>query len=491
MVTQWCIGMLFTVLCLTAGACEGVQVGVESSAATATAPALVASPASEGPDAAPATAARSASPPATATVARRSATPSPAGATETSAPIATATASGEPAVFRPGEAAVTQTTVNIELVFDASGSMAEPLAGQAKIEAARTAMERVIAELPDSAPNLNVGFRVFGHKGGSSDAQRAESCQSTDLLVPVRGVDKEQLRRGVNAFQPTGWTPISLALQRAGDDLTAAENTRSAIVLVTDGEETCGGDPCAVARALRGSAAEVRIDVIGLGTSPAQDSRLRCIAENGGGVYGAAQSGDALGQRLTELVTGTVARSTLTIHTIGPDGPTRDVLVKVRDAQGKEVSLVDPVDERLSSEPPFADGRQRIEVAPGTYRIEVTTINTSPAQRDPMRTTLYTAEIAPGQNTDAVVGFGTLTVTSTDSSLREDGSGRWRDIELQKLDGGQWKETLTQRFYPGQPFRLTPGVYRLVYLAGSNPTVIVDAIAIAPGSPVQAEVRTP
>ncbi len=161
----------------------------------------------------------------------------------------TGAAGGSPDILRPAEGRAGQVVTNIQLVLDASGSMAQSIGNETKIQAARRAMERIIDTLPNN-PDLNVGFRVFGHEGDGTEAQKARSCQSTALLVPVQGVNKELLRQQTQAWQPAGWTPISLALQKAGEDFRPGKNVRNAIIMVTDGEETCGGDPCAVAKAL-------------------------------------------------------------------------------------------------------------------------------------------------------------------------------------------------------------------------------------------------
>ncbi|NJO85012.1 MAG: hypothetical protein HC828_21170, partial [Blastochloris sp.] len=127
--------------------------------------------------------------------------------------------SSDPTVFNPSSGEAGASSVNIQLVFDASGSMAEDIGGETKIDAARRAMKQVIGTLPADNPRLNVGFRVFGHKGDNTDAGKAESCQSTELLVPINGVNADLLRQQVDLYAPTGWTPISLALQNAGEDM--------------------------------------------------------------------------------------------------------------------------------------------------------------------------------------------------------------------------------------------------------------------------------
>src|SRR3712207_6794901 len=90
-----------------------------------------------------------------------------AASTAETAPAATiapaAAPEDAPITFTPNDAGGTK-TINIELVFDASGSMAQSLGGETRIEAARRAMQRVIDTLPENVPGLNVGFRVYGHK---------------------------------------------------------------------------------------------------------------------------------------------------------------------------------------------------------------------------------------------------------------------------------------------------------------------------------------
>ena len=208
-------------------------------------------------------------------------------------------------------------------------------------------------------------------------------------------------------------------------------------------------------------------------------------------MYVDAQDGDTLQRSLQELIAASLQRSTLTIQAIDPDGPTADVIIDLYDEGGASIPLFNELDEQLSSAAPFADGRQRVEVPPGTYRIELTAKNNPVSQITAHNTISYPARITEGQNTDAIVGFGSLTVTSDDTSLRLDGSNRFSDIELQKQIEGRWEATLNQRFYPGEPFRLKPGVYRLVYLTDGQERLIGDTIAIAPGKAVTVEIRNP
>lgn len=406
----------------------------------------------------------------------------PTGATENTPTVAPDDnpASDDTNIFRPAEGEASRIVTNIQLVFDASGSMVQKIGNETKIQAARRAMERVIDALPDN-PDLNVGFRVFGHEGDSSEAQKARSCQSTALLVPMQGVNKELLRQQTQAWQPTGWTPISLALQKAGEDFQSGERVRNVIIMVTDGEETCGGDPCAVAKALAESQATVRIDVVGFGLTPDVAKTLRCITENSGGVYTDAQNGDALVQTLEELITATLQRSTLRLIPVGIDGAPEEVsLSRLINEQGEDVlkTVQLPWMARFARE-------QVVELPPGQYRFTISYIEIGGDQTPKHIETTYTAIIEEARETVAVIGRGQVTfINDSPQSLRAG------DVRVEKAVDGQWEESIS----PGQlvsfgayfaferPFRLTPGRYRVYDRKQGK--VLIDNLIIVPGKEI-------
>jgi Ca-activated chloride channel homolog len=95
-------------------------------------------------------------------------------------------------------------------------------------------------------------------------------CQQTALLVPLgqgnRRAIIEQVPiieqvRGIRAF---GMTPLTYALeQSARSDFTGVTG-RKVIILISDGADTCGGDPCRLIRMLPTYGIRIKIDVIGL-----------------------------------------------------------------------------------------------------------------------------------------------------------------------------------------------------------------------------------
>lgn len=189
--------------------------------------------------------------------------------------------------------------VNVELVFDSSGSMAQEVSpGVTRIEAAKQVLNDVVDAIPEQE-GINVGFRVYGHQGTNQEADRAESCQSTELIVPVQGTDKDLLRAAIESYQPVGWTPITLALEEAANDFEApAESEVNAIVLVTDGLETCGGNACDAAAAIAEGDVNVTTYVVGFGLTQDEQATLQCIADAGGGLNLNATNADELNDAL-------------------------------------------------------------------------------------------------------------------------------------------------------------------------------------------------
>jgi Ca-activated chloride channel family protein len=180
------------------------------------------------------------------------------------------------------------------LVLDSSGSMKEPAGGGgSKIEAARTALDRVVADLPEDA---EVGLRVFGATVFSRDQKGA--CTDSQLVVRPGTGNRADLRRAVASYKPYGETPIGYALNRAAGDL-GSEGQRS-IVLVSDGIATCQPDPCDVARRLADQGIDLQIDVVGLGVSGKARNQLRCIAAQGNGTYYDADSADEITKSLSK-----------------------------------------------------------------------------------------------------------------------------------------------------------------------------------------------
>lgn len=265
-------------------------------------------------------------------------------------------------------------TINLQLIVDQSGSMAAATdTGVLRIDAAKSVLNEVIAQIPE-AEGVNVGFRVYGHRGNNQPEGQAESCVSSDLLVPMQGVDKAALTSQVDALQPIGWTPLGYALQEAANDFTqpASDDVVNAIIMVTDGLETCGADPAAIAGELKNTEAGITTHVIGFGTAPDELAILEGITQaSGGQLIGSNNAGQllsALFEILEELEvveeTGTGLERTSPLG-IGRIGQVGDYEVNVLSVTPDATDIV--MAENQFNEPPAAGNQFSLARVAVTY----------------------------------------------------------------------------------------------------------------------------
>ena len=185
---------------------------------------------------------------------------------------------------------------NVMLVLDASGSMWGQIDGRAKIEIAREATGRVVSDWDQAN---QIGLIAYGHR-------RKGDCADIETLIPLGPMEGDVFMDTVNAINPKGMTPLSQAVIDAAAALKSSEQ-KATVILVSDGEETCKLDPCAVGAELEKSGVDFTAHVIGFDVqNPAHQAQLRCLAENTGGRYFNAR--DA--QELSSAVQGAMKTST-------------------------------------------------------------------------------------------------------------------------------------------------------------------------------------
>jgi Mg-chelatase subunit ChlD len=181
---------------------------------------------------------------------------------------------------------------NILLMLDSSGSMrASAGGGKTKIAAAKDSLNSYVSKAPEK---IRFGFLVYGHKGSNQESGKAESCAGIDVLAALGDIGKQNIKEVLNRFEPVGYTPIGASLEKARETFANQENADNRIILVSDGIETCGGDPVAAAKKLKEEGFRVTVDVVGFDVSSNDAAQLRKIAEAGGGTYTDAKSASDL-----------------------------------------------------------------------------------------------------------------------------------------------------------------------------------------------------
>lgn len=183
----------------------------------------------------------------------------------------------------------------VELILDVSNSMWGQIEGESKISIARRVIRNVVSRLPS---NIRVALRVYGHR---KNYREIGSCTDSELLLPFATLDRERLINRVNALMPKGKTPIAYSLRQVTKDF-AGVSGQKVVILVTDGEEECGGNPIEAAAKLANTGLNViKVHVVGFALSDERAKEImKQVAEATEGRFLDAQSSSDLEDALSK-----------------------------------------------------------------------------------------------------------------------------------------------------------------------------------------------
>ncbi len=197
----------------------------------------------------------------------------------------------------------------ILIVFDASRSMEEKIRGETKIHIAKRVLEDVLLK---AGSNINIGLRVYGSSKPTNDI--TSDCNDSRLLILPGINNRRSIISEIYKILPQGFTPITFSLNQAISDLSPYSGEKS-IILISDGLETCGADPCEFSNSLKDSGIDLKIDVVGFGVSDDWEAKkqLECIALSTNGRYFAANSDEELTRGLSESINKSVTGRIITM----------------------------------------------------------------------------------------------------------------------------------------------------------------------------------
>ena len=201
-----------------------------------------------------------------------------------------------------GQASIAQIgdcSVDAMLVFDGSASMAEITFETGPNTRIVEAREAIRYAMPNIAKFRRVGMLTYG-------AGPLGACDN--LVTPFPPIEEaaDPIINSIDALEPSGLTPLTQAVRRAADALDY-QTRPGVIVLVTDGNETCGGRPCEMAQTLNATAHDLTVHVIGFRAeldffawnNPEQNSDTaitvaRCLSDETGGMFVTTETVDEL-----------------------------------------------------------------------------------------------------------------------------------------------------------------------------------------------------
>ena len=158
----------------------------------------------------------------------------------------------------------------ILFVFDASKSMIAKHDKTTRMDGAKNLFFKFIDSLSRDK-SLQFALRMYGH----TVKYPPGDCKDSKLIVPF-GINTTIIKQKVLAATPTGITPIEHSLTESANDFKD-NKTNNIVILITDGIEECGGDPCNARQKLMEKGIIFKPFIIGIGLTPEQIKTFECV----------------------------------------------------------------------------------------------------------------------------------------------------------------------------------------------------------------------
>jgi len=368
----------------------------------------------------------------------------------------------------------TSTKARTILILDCSGSMAAKIDGRSRMVIAREAVSELINGLN---PNIELGFMAYGHR-------RKNDCKDIELLISPEQSNPAKVLEFLPKLQPVGMTPLCASVEQAAEALKFVEQ-KASVILVSDGEETCGGDPTALGKMLHAKGIDFQTHVIGFGLKGEQETALRSLAKETGGKYfsaaDAATLKSSLNSAMSEVAKPLPAATPVPIPTPKPT-PVEPPGIRARafDKEGmppisKDLrwDLKRPGTEEKDGETVETsyDATPTFQVPAGQYVLHVTHGEATASQ--------YVELGSTGVRVDLIVGAGHLKLTPVMST---GGPAIVKDVRWQIFTVAEEpddRKLLTTTYDSIGEFDLPAGSYVVVLTRGE--AMVENIITVTPG----------
>lgn len=183
----------------------------------------------------------------------------------------------------------------VMLILDVSGSMDKPVSSKSQTKKIDDAKNVVTKIVNDSRSNsFDIGFTALGHKNAtcSNNVEVFSGIKNNKDIIPM-----------LSKLKPKGETPLAEAIQKVGTNLKG-QRGNSTIVLVSDGEESCKGNPCDVVKSLKQSGINFIFNAVAYGTNLQTNEQLKCLTDEGKGKLYTPNNVENLQKDLNEALFG-------------------------------------------------------------------------------------------------------------------------------------------------------------------------------------------
>lgn len=161
----------------------------------------------------------------------------------------------------------------ILFIVDYSGSMHVMWGNEKKYETARRVLFDIVDSIQKVNPKVEIGVRIFGHL---SDRTKND-CKDSKLEIPFGLNNAQQIKTKFNQIVAQGQTPIAYSLLEAAKDFPDDKDVVNSIILITDGLESCNGNPCEASLELKKKRVTINPYIIGLDIESELIKEFECI----------------------------------------------------------------------------------------------------------------------------------------------------------------------------------------------------------------------
>jgi len=207
----------------------------------------------------------------------------------------------------------------IMFLLDGSGSMLGQWEGTTRMRVAK----KLLSDLVDSLKvdtRVELALRVYGHQYH----RRLQNCKDSKLEVGFKANNHQQIIQKLQRITPQGTTPIAYSLEQLANDFPADDGYRNIVIIITDGLESCDGDPCAVSTTLQKRRIFLRPFVIGLGMNRSFEQQFDCL-----GRFFDARNIRSFRQVLNTTLRQTLAETTVSIELLDQQDRPRETNINV------------------------------------------------------------------------------------------------------------------------------------------------------------------
>ncbi len=214
----------------------------------------------------------------------------------------------------------TPAKTRILVVLDASGSMLDVWQGRPRFEIAKELLVNVVDSIQRSNPSIEFGLRIYGHQSPKVE----HNCEDSKLEVPFSKQNISKIKNVLNGVKPQGWTPIAYSLYESTRDFPDEPNSKNALILITDGIESCNGDPCAVAVQMQRKRIAMKPFIIGMGLEKDKVNYFDCV-----GTYYDASSKSSFKNVLNVVVSQALNTTTVQVNLLNQYGLPKETDVEM------------------------------------------------------------------------------------------------------------------------------------------------------------------